>query len=284
MHGDFIMSDNLKFSLIMATLGRDKEIAAFCKSLAAQTYKNYELIIVDQNDDERLIPIIEAYETKFSINHIRSLQKGLSHNRNIGLQYALGDIIAFPDDDCEYKSDTLEKALEYLKSYDFVSFCRSNNIDDKSKSYPNNHSFLIIPRKFFYAGPSYTLFMRKYALENFKFDEQMGCGAYYGSGEESDMVLYMLSKNKRGYFSCENRIYHPYKNPSDDYDRLFSYALGFGALYKKAVTSYRFKFLYFQFLKFLTINILSILLGRKRKENKMALYGKIKGFISYKGR
>jgi len=42
------------FSLICATLNREKELETLLESLAAQTYKRFELIIVDQNKDDRL--------------------------------------------------------------------------------------------------------------------------------------------------------------------------------------------------------------------------------------
>ena len=47
-----------RISLVMATLGRVREIEDFVQSLTSQTYKDYELIIVDQNPDDRLIPVI----------------------------------------------------------------------------------------------------------------------------------------------------------------------------------------------------------------------------------
>ncbi len=37
----------MKFSLILATLGRDKEVTNFLESLKNQSYKNFELIVVD---------------------------------------------------------------------------------------------------------------------------------------------------------------------------------------------------------------------------------------------
>lgn len=276
------MKDNPTFSLIMATLGRDKEIVAFCKSLASQSYKNYDLIIVDQNDDDRVIPIVEEFKTQFPITHIRSSQKGLSHNRNIGLQYAHGDIIAFPDDDCEYKNDTLKNVLDYLHQYDFVSFSLTNDVEDRFKFYNKTHSFEINPKTFYYAGPSYVLFINKDALSNFKFDEKLGCGTEFGAGEESDMVLFMLSKNKKGFFSCENRIYHPYKDPSKYKQRAYLYALGYGALYKKAVFVYHFHSLFLQFLKMLLKNILAIIVIPDKTYRLKIFWKKIEGFIQYK--
>ena len=76
----------MKFSLVMATLGRSEEIKIFLDSLSAQDYKNFELIIVDQNERDILRDIVDEYKQKFYINHIRIREKGLSLARNIGIK------------------------------------------------------------------------------------------------------------------------------------------------------------------------------------------------------
>jgi len=56
-------SQTLKFTLIMATVDRVNEINSFLESLKEQTYRNFELIIADQNDDDRLDSIIKLYNS-----------------------------------------------------------------------------------------------------------------------------------------------------------------------------------------------------------------------------
>lgn len=56
----------MKFGLVLCTVGRDKEVENFLESLKNQTYVNYELIIVDQNKDDRLEKIIEKYSALLS--------------------------------------------------------------------------------------------------------------------------------------------------------------------------------------------------------------------------
>ena len=55
----------MKFSLVMATLGRSEEIKIFLDSLSVQDYKNFELIIVDQNERDILRDIVDEYKQKF---------------------------------------------------------------------------------------------------------------------------------------------------------------------------------------------------------------------------
>src|SRR5579864_3540599 len=95
----------IKFSLILATVGRLDEVARFLQHLGRQTYRDFELIIVDQNSDDVLERLIRQYQGCFPVLHLRS-EPGLSRARNVGLQHFSGDVVAFPDDDCWYAPDT----------------------------------------------------------------------------------------------------------------------------------------------------------------------------------
>ena len=105
----------MKVSLIMPTINVTTELDLFLKSLKAQTYKNFELIVVDQNEGYDVFEIVKNYEEDFKIKYVRSDEKGLSLNRNKGLIMMDGDIVGFPDDDCEYEKDTLEKVVAFFK-------------------------------------------------------------------------------------------------------------------------------------------------------------------------
>ncbi|HBF4089696.1 TPA: glycosyltransferase family 2 protein, partial [Clostridioides difficile] len=85
-------------SLIMPTLNRYDDIYLLMDSLENQTYKNFELIVVDQNDNSKVKEIVDKYIDKLDIKYIKSSKKGLSYNRNVGIDNAVGQIIGFPDD------------------------------------------------------------------------------------------------------------------------------------------------------------------------------------------
>jgi glycosyltransferase involved in cell wall biosynthesis len=91
----------MKFSLVLATVGRTQEVARFLDSLARQTYRDFELIVVDQNPDDRLVELLRPFELRFPIIHLRC-ERGVSRARNLGPKYVSGDIVGFPDDDCWY--------------------------------------------------------------------------------------------------------------------------------------------------------------------------------------
>ena len=99
----------MRFSLIVPTISRTGELERFLASLELQRHKHFELIVVDQNPDDRLVSILSPYANRLSILHLRSEKKGASRARNIGLRHASGDVVAFPDDDCLYPPDVLSR-------------------------------------------------------------------------------------------------------------------------------------------------------------------------------
>jgi glycosyltransferase involved in cell wall biosynthesis len=266
----------------MATLNRKDEVDSFLKTLLLQTYKNFELIIVDQNQDDKIYNIFLQYKEKIDIKHIRSGQQGLSRNRNIGLQECSGDIIAFPADDCEYCYNTLENVVLFFKSNPEYSFYTCN-VKDKN----GNDSILcgnqadaeISVNNFMSTAISFTIFIRAESILCFQFDERLGVGAKYGSGEESDLLLFLIRNNKRGFYHADTYIYHP--NSPRNQDKLYSYGKGFGALYKKAIIIYHFYTFFFDFLLILMKELIKIILFSPKKNRIAIMKGRIYSFINY---
>jgi glycosyltransferase involved in cell wall biosynthesis len=271
----------MKFSLVMATLGRDKEPALFLESLKNQSYTNFELIIVDQNDDDRIDKIVSKYNMDITV--IKSSIKGLSYNRNIGIKRVSGDIIAFPDDDCEYETDTLMKISEFFNKNLNYSFYTCNT-KDKNKNgsvfngLRNNCNINLF--NFLNTGISFTIFIKKEELANFTMDEKLGVGTYFGSGEDSDMLLYLLKKKLKGRYFANTFIFHPAKKELLP-QRVVTYSLGHGAMFKKAISVYRFYLLYFIYIYRLIPYLLKSLFMPRNKIAQAVVKGRIKGFIEY---
>src|SRR5271166_1153459 len=102
-------------SLIVASWDRVREPERLLKSLDNQTYRNFEVILADQNDDHRLDVLVEAYP-RLKIKHLR-LERGLSKARNAALRFAQGNLIAFPDDDCWYPPELLAKVVAWFEEH-----------------------------------------------------------------------------------------------------------------------------------------------------------------------
>ncbi len=240
----------MRFSLIMATLGRFDEIRIFLDSIDLQNYTDFELIIVDQNEENILGDIILPYKKKFYINHIRIKEKGLSLARNVGIKYAKGDIIAFPDDDCIYSLGILDFVNKFFienKNVDFLTFrLRDKETGDDANLRWYNRDVEITSKNIFRTVISTSIFIRVKNINDVFFDENLGVGRRYGSGEESDMVLELLYRGYKGMFLNNFIIYHP--NKKDSINKIYSYGLGYGATLKKHVKLRRGNNLIFDYL------------------------------------
>lgn len=272
-----------KFSLVTPTLGRVEELKYFLASLESQTYKNFEVIIVDQNKNDYVLDIVREYEEIIDIIYIKSDKLGLSYNRNLGVKVATGNIIAFPDDDCEYDINTLKIVNEFFENekYDIytckviekksgLQFGKSSNEDSKIK-FSNIMNNCV----------SISIFIKFKMKSDIYFDERLGVGAKFPSGEESDLIFSLLGKGYKGYYYANNYIYHPYKENDDS--RVVGDSLGLGALMKKEIV-YRknIRMLGFYIGRILRPIVGFIVVPKRRGYFKSAIKYRILGFKKYK--
>jgi glycosyltransferase involved in cell wall biosynthesis len=272
-----------KFSLVIPTLGSFKELEEFFESLTVQTYKKFEVIVVDQNNGDGVEGIIKKFDNILEIKYIKNSIKGLSLNRNIALSYLSGDIIAFADDDCIYRQDTLSYAKMMFDTDDTMGFLTFNWEDKETgkKWFGTGLPRLIDYRSLYNSGCSFTLFVKKIGEFTFRFDEQLGVGAKFGAGEESDMMLWLLSRGYKGIYNGQYSIFHPNKLQNYDAKRAYNYGLGFGAFHKKAALKYRRYFYLWRYLIYVLRNIGALLIVKQKKYYLAALKGKLQGFIQY---
>lgn len=276
----------MKISLIMPTVNVTSELELFLQSLKEQTYKNFELIVLDQNEDAKVFNIIKKFEEDFEIKYGRSDEKGLSLNRNKGLIMMEGDIVGFPDDDCEYDIDTLEKVVNYFKenTNKRIYSCRTL---ERGKNYGTGimlEKDTVLTKKNVENTVKSITFFVNFSYEDIAlFDENLGVGAYFGSGEETDYVLSLLHKGFAGDYFANNIIFHPAKKGNyDDLERAYKYALGYGALAKKEIIGRRNILYLFKYLKKIFRNIGGAIITKNRKYHRVVLEGRIKGFFRYK--
>lgn len=98
----------MKISVLVPTLGtREKEIRRLLETLEKQSYKDFEIIFVTQDNHEIVKDIICKY-SNLDIKQIEMSVKGLSRARNRGLEQASGEIVVLSDDDCWYPVNAFE--------------------------------------------------------------------------------------------------------------------------------------------------------------------------------
>jgi glycosyltransferase involved in cell wall biosynthesis len=187
------------FDLVVATVGRTDELAAFLGSVGAQEYPGVRVLVVDQNEDERLEPVLSSPPVEV----VRvSAPRGLSRARNAALPFLRGDVVAFPDDDCVYPPGLLHRVVERLAadaSLDGVTGRAVANDDSVSASWRPDPARL---RRddLWNRAISFTIFLRRSVVEFVgAFDEQLGLGSGtpWHSAEEIDYLVRAIDSGAR---------------------------------------------------------------------------------------
>ncbi len=110
-------SENPFVSVIMATYNRSGYLPRSILSFINQTYKNCELIIVDDGSHDNTFQIVNDYlQNQENIRYIKHSHRKLSLSKNAGIQAACGKYIAFLDSDDEYKINYLEKRVQFMEA------------------------------------------------------------------------------------------------------------------------------------------------------------------------
>jgi len=235
-----------RFSLVMTTTGRVEEVRRLLESLRSQTYKAFELIVVDQSEGDEVEALCRGF-SDLHITHTRTPRVGVSRARNLGIPAARGEIIAVPDDDCEYPEDLLARVDEYLRSrpdVDGVSGISRDKVTGDITVAPFDlGGGMVSLKNLWRRHTSASMFLRRAAWEKVGlFDEQLGVGSRFGSSEDTDFLLRVLRGGFRIAYCPEICVYHP--NPVACFDaravaRAYSYGLGLGAVLRKHIFGYR---------------------------------------------
>lgn len=114
-------------SIIMPCYNAERYVAQSIESVLAQTYKNWELLITDDGSTDKSVAIITKYCLKDDrINlMVPDEHNGIAKTRNLSISRSRGRFVAFLDSDDIWKSDKLEKQVNYMLEND-VAFTYSS--------------------------------------------------------------------------------------------------------------------------------------------------------------
>ena len=118
-------------SVIMPVYNTAKYVEAAVESVLAQTFTNFELLIIDDEGTDDSIELCRAYDDK-RIRIISQANRGLAGARNTGIRNARGQFIALLDSDDLWEPEKLERHVEHLRRAPHigVSYAASKLIDD----------------------------------------------------------------------------------------------------------------------------------------------------------
>lgn len=140
------MNNKELVSVVITTHKRPKIISRAIRSVFNQSYKNFEVIIVDDNP----IDCIEKDETQIIVNNFLTqaniryidLQGNFGYGlaRNVGMRESQGKYIAFLDDDDEWLPHKLAKQVKHIQEDSSIGmvYCRSVNLKENGEIYKSS--------------------------------------------------------------------------------------------------------------------------------------------------
>lgn len=202
-------------SIVMPAYNCERYVVEAINSILAQTYRNWELLVLDDGSKDNTLRIIEEFSQKDS--RIKALPNGknmgVSATRNRGIELASGEWIAFLDSDDMWKSEKLEKQFEIVEkeAAEFL-FTGSSYINEEGEPYKG---IFEVPEKITYKklrnqnviSCSSVLVKKKY-FEHIKMEKdemhedyavwlrilKLGVTAF---GVNEPLLIYRISRNSK---------------------------------------------------------------------------------------
>ncbi len=194
------------FSLVVSTLGRSGELEHMLESLERQSERRFEVIIVDQNADNRIQESIGSNGYSFPVQHVQTPKdRGLSRGRNQGWRRARGEIVLFPDDDCWYPDKLLSQALVIFETSqaDIVTGRAADETGRSINGRFEDQAQHIGRNNLWTTQIEWMVFFRRGVLEQIDgYDETIGVGADtpWQACEGQDIMARALDAGFSAYF------------------------------------------------------------------------------------
>lgn len=167
-------------SVVIATYRREQSLDNALESLTNQTYKNFEVVVVDDNADvewnKKVEAIVNSFRSKLQINYIQNIiNQGSAKTRNIGIKASKGEYITFLDDDDLYLSNKIEVQVNQMirenADYSLMNLFLYNEDDSISEIRKRDYlltdeskDLMICHLKYHMTGTDTMMFRKDYLL------------------------------------------------------------------------------------------------------------------------
>ena len=131
---------NPTLSVVMAAKNYARFIRQAVDSVLAQTFADWELIVVDDGSADDTEAVVRPYLIDHRIRYVRSDALGQSRAKNLGVGLTAGEFVAFLDADDAWLPTKLERQLEVFRATPAVGVCFSARriIDEAGNELPGN--------------------------------------------------------------------------------------------------------------------------------------------------
>lgn len=185
------MNKNPLVSIIIPVYNSENYIGKCIESILAQTYKNYEIILINDGSKDNSLDILKEYEKQNGkIKIYNQSNCGVANTRNNGIQYSSGEYIMFIDNDDYISPDYIEIFINEINKNDYdIVIGGYKRINTKEKILFHNHPINNGWSKYTIIAPWAKLY-KKETLQKFQAEF-----LDYGIAEDVYFVLNLYSRN-----------------------------------------------------------------------------------------
>lgn len=245
-------------TVIVPTYNRADYLDRLLVSVSNQTYKNFEVIVVDDHsqDQDAYHQVISKYASRFSLRYVSNEKNsGAPFSRNRGIALAKGELLAFVDDDDEWGERKLEKQVPLFKDPDVgITYTWASAVDENNnpvyqfeETVSGDARKEILKRCFIPSSSVMTTKKAAQAVGGFDLE--------FPSCQDWDMWTRIIFKKYRIQVLPEDMMtYHKHKGPSIGTGK--SATKGYQLYYRKHLWKYVFSFTFSKDIKLVAIAFL----------------------------
>ena len=252
--------ESYSLSIVLPVFNVEKYLERCIKSILEGTYKDLELVIVNDGTKDDSENIIIRYLEKYNnITYIVKENGGLSHARNVGYTYAKGEYIAFFDSDDYIEKDMYEKLMAKVKDYNYdIVVCDlymeyeqtgkkiyvSSNVEKEYKDVEEDNNEINIRKEIMeniYIAVHNKIYKKELIEKTFENGMPFVNGMYY----EDIVYTYSILQNTRSISFVKEPLYYYVQrigSISNNYDKkLYDIITSVEMLIENAVENNRFE-------------------------------------------
>ncbi len=185
--------------VLIPTIGRKEYLFNVLNNLANQTYLPKNVIIIEQNPEEKSqseLDFIQNQKWPFHIKHHFTHQAGACNARNIGLSLIESEFCFLADDDVVFKNDLLDKAIQTFKATGNEVFLVACHL--------KSQNVIVQPPKQFPVFGAGHAFVKSSCIKNLKFN----MGFEFGFGEDADFGMQLRNNGFDVLYISTSTILH----------------------------------------------------------------------------
>lgn len=235
-------------SAVICTRNRGDSILSAVESLLANTYPNFELVIIDQSSDNRTAQALAPFSGDTRLRYIQTNTQGVGLARTMGLNAARAELVAMTDDDCDVPTDWLEHMVNALEQHPraAIVFCNVvaaphdpekgwilTNVSSENREIDSLKAWNAAGGA--NAGIGAGMAVRRTAIQRIgNVDAHLGAGGYFRSGWETDITLRALLNTYTIYRTNATSVVHfGFRTHEQGRSLMRRYMFGIAAVYAK---------------------------------------------------